>query len=118
MAYVSQDMKKALAPTIKAVLKKYGMKGSIGVSNHSTLVVTVTEGKIDFDMKRDYLQVNHYWIDKNYDGVARDFLTELADAMRGPEFYDHSDLMTDYFSVSHYININLGRFSKPYKLVA
>ena len=37
MAYVSQEMKKSLAPAIKAVLKEFGMKGSISVNNHSTL---------------------------------------------------------------------------------
>lgn len=127
MAYVSQDMKKSLAPTIKAVLKKYGMKGTIAVDNHSTLVVNISEGPIDFGHRvltddglvdRGYVQVNHYWIDKNYVGDARDFLNELADAMRGPDFYDHSDSMTDYFCLSHYIAINVGRFSKPYKLSA
>ena len=118
MAYVSQDMKKSLAPTIKAVLKKYGMKGTIAVDNHSTLVVNISEGPIDFGHDRDFAQVNHYWIDKNYVGDARDFLNELADAMRGPDFYDNSDIMTDYFDLSHYIAINVGRYSKPYKLVA
>ena len=41
MAYVSQEMKKELAPAIKAVLKKYRMKGSIAVNNHSTLEVNL-----------------------------------------------------------------------------
>ena len=31
MAYISQQDKKELAPGIKRVLKKYGMKGSIAV---------------------------------------------------------------------------------------
>jgi len=39
MAYVSQADKKRLAPGIKAVLKKYDMKGTIAVRNHRTLVV-------------------------------------------------------------------------------
>ena len=47
MAYVSQEMKKELAPAIKAVLKKYRMKGSIAVNNHSTLEVNLSEGYVD-----------------------------------------------------------------------
>src|SRR5210317_2339261 len=47
MAYVSQELKKKLSPSIKAVLKKYGMKGSIAVNNHSTLVVNLKEGALD-----------------------------------------------------------------------
>ena len=53
MAYISQDNKKELAPAIKAVLKKFNMKGSIGIRHHSTLVVTLQSGSIEFD--RDYI---------------------------------------------------------------
>ena len=33
MAYISQDDKAKLAPGIKAVLKKYSMKGTIGIQS-------------------------------------------------------------------------------------
>ena len=52
MAYVSQQLKKELVPSIKSVLKKYKMKGSIAVDNHSTLVVNLKSGAIDF--QKDY----------------------------------------------------------------
>lgn len=116
MAYVSQEMKAKLAPAIKAVLKKYGMKGSIAVRHHSTLVVNLKQGPIDFG--KDYIQVNTYWVHEHYEGVARDFLTELVDAMKGPDFFDHSDAMTDYFHLSHYIDINVGKWNKPYAFAA
>ena len=48
MAYVSKQDKAELAPAIKAVLKKYNMKGSISVRHHSTLVVKIKQGAIDF----------------------------------------------------------------------
>ena len=48
MAYVSQEMKKELAPAIKAVLKKYNVKASISVYNHSTICVNIKSGPIDF----------------------------------------------------------------------
>ena len=41
MAYISQDTKKELAPAIKAVLKKYNMKGTIGIDHHTSLRVRV-----------------------------------------------------------------------------
>tara|TARA_S200002703_G_scaffold91381_1_gene78854 strand:- start:644 stop:1024 length:381 start_codon:yes stop_codon:yes gene_type:complete len=126
MAYVSQEMKKELAPQIKAVLKKYGMKGSLAVRHHSSLVCNIKSGKLDIlgalgasEYERDYVQVNPYWIEENYDNpqvVA--FLTELKAAMEGPNFFDHSDPMTDYFHRSHYIDINVGQFDKPYILEA
>ena len=118
MAYVSQADKKALAPAIKAVLNKYGMKGSIRVQHHSTLCVTVKSGAIDFSeyMRGDaYIDVNPYWIDQHYSGIARDFLNELLEAMKGPHYFNNDDAMTDYFSRSHYTDITIGTaWNKPY----
>jgi len=116
MAYVSQDDKRKLAPAIKAVLNKYGMKGSISVRHHSTLVVTLRSGRIDFgtDARDGYLQVNPYWIHEHYTGTARKFLTELLAAMKGPDYFCEDDAMTDYFHRSHYTDINVGRWNKPY----
>ena len=48
MAYMNQELKKQRAPQIKKVLKKYGLKGTIGVRNYSTLYVTIKEGALDF----------------------------------------------------------------------
>lgn len=119
MAYVSQEKKAALAPQIKAVLKKYGMKGSIAVRHHSTLVVNIKQGPIQFNTNGDrYIQVNTYWIDSHYEGAARDFLNELKAAMEGPDFFNEDDAMTDYFHRSHYVDINIGQWNKPYALAA
>lgn len=47
MAYVFQEKKANLAPTIKAILKKYNVKGT-SVRNHSSLVLNIKSGKMDF----------------------------------------------------------------------
>ena len=62
MAYVSQEKKAELAPKIKEVLKKYNMKGSIAVRHHSTLVVNIASGPLEFDHSHgdDHTQVNVY----------------------------------------------------------
>ena len=118
MAYVSQADKKELAPAIKDVLKKYKMKASISVNNHSTLAVNFKEGAIDFTDNfthgDGYIQVNEYWIDDHYKGVKADFFNELLAAMKGPKYFNDDDAMTDYFSRSHYTNINVGKWNKPY----
>jgi hypothetical protein len=116
MAYVSQEKKQQLAPAIKAVLKKYGVKASIAVRHHSTLVVNISQGPIDFGDR--YIQVNEYWIHEHYKGVARDFLTELLAAMKGPDYFNEDDAQTDYFHRSHYTDINVGAWNKPYALAA
>ena len=125
MPYVSQEMKKELAPAIKAVLKKYKMKGSIAVNNHSTLVVNLSEGYVDCVSKGERVlglsgvskSVNVYHIDEWYEGVAKKFLNELLAAMKGPKYFNDDDAMIDFFSRSHYTDINVGKWNKEFKLL-
>jgi len=135
MAYMNQEKKKALAPAIKAVLKKHGYKGSIAVNNHSTLVVNIKEGTADFigmanarnreiAERRNqtyyandgYVQVNPYYPDMY--GEAEQFIEELVQAMKGTMWYDNSDAMIDYFDTAYYIDINVGQWNKPYVCTA
>jgi len=83
-----------------------------------SLVVTIQSGSIEFDHSHGdgYTQVNVYHIDSHYEGKAKNFLTELLAAMKGPDWFDKSDIMTDYFHVSHYCDINIGKWNKPYFL--
>jgi hypothetical protein len=108
MAYMNQERKAARMPAIKAALKKYGVSGTVSIRNHSTLIVTLTKGPFEFG------HINHYWIEDHYQGAAKDFLIELREAMLGSDYFDHSDAQSDYFHCSHYININAGKWNKPY----
>ena len=133
MAYVSQDLKSKLAPRVKAVLKKYGVKGTLSVRHHSTLVLTLKSGKIDFIANSNrvcgsnhyqvsrgfqpntggYCDVNPYWFHEHYDGKAKAFLTEmLAELNRGN--HDNSVIQSDYFDVGWYVDIKIGKWDKPY----
>jgi hypothetical protein len=115
MAYISQKDKKELAPAIKAVLKKYNMKGSIGIRNYSTLVVNLKEGSLNLG---NIGSINVYWIEDHFRGIAKNFLNELLVAMKGPNYYNNDDSMTDYYDRSHYTDINVGKWNKPYILTA
>ena len=115
MAYMNQERKAKLAPAIKAVLKKYGMKGTIAVRDYMVLVVNIKEGKLPFDA---YEQVNPYYVNELYEGDKRNFLKELLTAMRGDMWYDNSDAMIDYFDTAYYMDINVGKWNKPYTLIA
>jgi hypothetical protein len=141
MAYMSQEHKAKLAPTIKAICKKYNVKASLAVRNHSTLVLNIKQGDIDFienfiqgDSDKSYakrmsdeqiaylrknqsLDVNPYWYHEHFTGRAKDFLAEVIPAMYGPDYFDESDIQTDYFHCSHYIDVNIGKWNQPYALV-
>jgi hypothetical protein len=116
MAYFNQQMKKERTPAIKAVLAKYNMKGTMSVDNHSTFVVTLKSGAIDFG--KEHEQVNTYWIDTHYEDnqIACKFLSELKEAMNIGN-YDNSNSQIDYFDVGYYIDINIGKWNKPYVVV-
>ena len=115
MAYIDQQKKKELLPQIKTILKKYGLKGSLSIRNHMTLVLKIKSGPIDFGVK-DYIQVNEYYIDEHYTGIAKDCLLELKEAMNVGN-YDHSDIQSDYFCVGWYTNIYIGSYDQPYRLL-
>ena len=135
MANMNQKLKAELAPGIKAVLKKYGMKGSIAVRHNMTLVVNIKSGKLDimqnhYDKvtergtvnqygdnirKLEYLDVNQYWIEDGYTGIVKDFINELYDAMKGDKWFDKSDIQSDYFHTAYYMDVNIGSWNKPYQ---
>jgi hypothetical protein len=142
MAYVSQERKAQIAPLVKAVLKKYRVKGTLSVQNHSTLVLTVKSGKIDFienfittDAKKSYgktmesdqvayirknqsVDVNPYWFQEHFTGAAKNFLTEVFAAMKSAGWYDNSDAQVDYFDIKYYVDIRIGKWNQPYLLEA
>ena len=62
--------------------------------------------------------MNVYWIDKHFTGVAKKFLNELLDAMKGPKYFNNDDAMTDYFHRSHYTDIKIGDFRKPVEVIS
>lgn len=135
MAYVSQDLKKSLSPKIKAICQKYGVKATLAVRGHSTLVLNVSQGRIDFidnynrtvgasswytrngfTPAKDCLDVNPYHFKDQFAGRALAFIKEVHGAMMQGN-HDRSDIQSDYFDVGWYVDINIGKWNKPYQLV-
>lgn len=137
MAFVSQELKSKLAPKIKAICKKYKVKASLAVNNHSTLVLNVQSSPIDFiknfnetidsrgtvyhansfSPAEKSIQVNPYWYQDHFSGKAKAFLSEVLPAMNEGNF-DKSDIQSDYFHVGWYVSVNIGKWNKPYEVVA
>jgi hypothetical protein len=128
---MNQQKKAIIAAKLKPVLKKYGVKGTLSVRNHSSIVLNVKAGSIDFienyladgkctdeSFVRRYgsLDVNPYWFQDHFTGKAKDFLSEAFDALKGAGYYDNSDIQTDYFDTAYYYDINIGKWNKPYEL--
>ena len=136
MAYMNQERKQKITQALKPILAKYKVKGSLSVRNHSTIVLTLKSGAIDFignsnrvcgndfyQVQRGfkpttsgYDQVNPYWFQDHYDGDAKAFLTEAFKALKSADWYDESDAMIDYFNIAYYVDVNIGKWDKPYIL--
>ena len=43
-------------------------------------------------------------------------LEQLLKAMKGTKWYNKSDAMVDYFDIAYYMDINIGKWNKPYVL--
>ena len=137
MAYMNQERKAKVAAKVKPILAKYGMKGSLSVRNHSTIVLKLTSGSIDFigdlveqrqfgyvthkidkdEMRKRYeISINPYWFQEHYSGESLAFLSEIIPAMKAADWYDNSDAQIDYFDTAYYFDVNVGSWTKPYTL--
>ena len=134
MAYMNQQHKKEIAENLKPILKKHNVKGTLSVRHYSTLVLTVSKSPIDFignynkvsgalprhqntpfQPTENYIQINPYWFKEHFDGIALEFFIEAMQVMNNGN-HDRSDIQTDYFDVGWYVDINIGRWNKPYQL--
>lgn len=145
MAHMNQELKAKLAPAIMSICKEYGIKATLAVRNHSTLILNVKSGLIDFmgqynETGRKHREENpchggwqeattcdiyppHYLGDayrgsQFFSGKALEFLRKVSTAMHQGN-WDRSDTMTDYFDVGWYTSINIGvSKDRPYILHA
>lgn len=132
MAYFSQEQKAKIAPAVKEICKKYGVKASLAVRNHSVVVLNVKSASIDFitnyndTVSKDFyltargftpaagsLSVNPYWYNEHFSGAALAFLTEVF-AVLNDGNHDRSDIQSDYFDVGWYVDVNIGQWNKPF----
>ncbi len=141
MAWVQKETVTKVREALKVLNKEYGMKTSVSGTNSSSLKVRILSGKIDFvqnrldmlegDMRyseeekanhRLYLtkfnsgiQVNHYWLDTSFSGIALEYL-EKVKAIMSVEHWAKSDIQSDYFNCAYYMDIDIGKWDKPYEV--
>lgn len=136
MAYMNQDRKAEIAPAVKEILKRYGVKGTLATDRFS-LILNIKSGALDFigdynahtmndpyqRARNPYFQpvsgninINPYHYRDHFNSkVIKKFLDEVLRAMNVGN-HDNSDIMTDYFDVGWYVKVNIGKWNKPYVL--
>ena len=126
MAYMNQEMKAKIAVEIKKVMPK-GWKYSLGVDNHSTIVLNIASAPVDLlklAKAAGYsstcgVQVNPHYMDKHFANTeVAELFAKIKKVMYGCGYYDNSDIQTDYFDTAYYVNVNIGKWNKPFVYVA
>lgn len=127
MAYITQEQKKAIAAELKKVIPQ-GWKYSVAVRDHSTIALSITSAPVDLlaivkanrehPTSGGHIQLNHFYLGDEFKGNAEmiELFGKIYNTLKGPDFFDKSDSQSDYFNVSHYIRINIGRFDKDFQV--
>ena len=124
MAYMNQEKKTKIAAALKKVVPA-GWKYSLSVKNHMSIVMTITSAPVDligafnatqyFDpLNTTYTNVNNYHYRNHLaDQSVADIFEKIFECLNIDNF-DNSDPMTDYFHVGHYVDLNIGKWNKPF----
>lgn len=115
MPYISTEEVKEKRNALKKKFPKY--KFSITRQHCSSLNVSIMQGPEDLmdGVERDYEQVNHYHIDSHYSDQPEK--CKLLNGIYEIISQDQKELVYDgdYGSVPNfYVNIQIGKFDKPY----
>lgn len=139
MAYMNQERKSRIAGLLKEALKGEGIKYTLSVRNLSTIVMKVTAAPIDFIQNsretrkihprfdihgvpivdtREYLDVNPYWdMAESFSGKALEVLRKILSCLNDGN-HDRSDISSDYFDVGWYVDVKIGDYNKPFKVLS
>jgi hypothetical protein len=121
MAYIRTDEVAAIRGQLKAKFPQ--LKFSVRKQHHSSVIVTIKSGTVDFsDILDDngYAQTNQYWLNRMgqhqelFEEIYEVVKTAPASVPNGRAWFDESDSMTDYFHTAFYMSVNIGSYDRPY----
>lgn len=137
MAYMSQENKKKIAESLKVALKGSGLKYTLSVHNHSSLVMKIKSGPVDFianyvnavmqlpryannpggfQRPDGYMDINPYWYHEHFTGDVLKLVKSIVEIMNVGN-HDNSDIQSDHFDVGWYVNIHVGTWDNHYEVV-
>ena len=111
MAYITKEQVKEKRELLKKKFpSKDGWKLSVTGRDFSVLQVSIMKSPFKL-VDKGYEQINHYYIDGNYDPAVSKVFKEIIDiAMEGN--FDKSDSQIDYFHVGYYFQLSVGKWDK------
>jgi len=132
MAYMNQEKKAKIAGELKRVVPA-GWKYSLSVRHHSTIVLTISAAPVDLIaevnacnaerarqrgdepyINRDSVSIHPSGVERSF-SASRDTIAKIM-ACLNIDNHDRSDVQSDYFDVGHYVDLQIGRWDKPFKV--
>jgi len=136
MAFINQAGKAKIAAALKAAMPK-DVKYTLAIRDNMTVVMTIKSAPFDlmaminaknkaqaefrgdaFYEVKGNCQLNQYYLDKSFDGKALEILEAAKKALYSADYYDDSDIQSDYFSCAYYVQMNVGTYDKPFVCTA
>ena len=117
MAYVTTQQVKQTREALKLAFPDFKFMVRKSHAGGSSINVSIMSGPLDFGDIRDGASVNQYWVESHYADYLVPFLEAVIKVIKfgtDRQWYDRSDAMTDYFDTAFYLDVEIGRWGKPY----
>lgn len=113
MAYITKETVKDIRNALKKEFPQ--TKFSVRLFHNMKVSVSImTSPYFDDDIN---MNINHNWLDR-YPEDAKVFLKRVDEIIRTTgDYYNNTDIMTDYFDVAFYYDIEVGKWDKPHSKV-
>jgi len=119
MAYISTAAVKVIRADLKAAFPDWKFSVRKDVNSHSSITVSILKSDLDFQWSsgyantEQYMSINHYHPQVTFSGNSLTLIKEVIGTIN-KENWDRSDIQTDYFDVGFYVNVEMGRYGRPY----
>lgn len=116
MAYITKDEVKNVRELLKKEFPKF--KFSVSGGNSLELKVAIMKGPEDFTAvlgEWKHTDINQYHLYQY--GKFEKLFEKMLNMMKSQNWFDKSDMSTDYFHVAYYMSLSIGKWNKPYEQV-
>jgi len=117
MAYVTSQQIKQTREALKIAFPDFKFMVRKSHAGSTSINVSIMSGPLDFDSPKGGRTVNQYHVGMHYEPHVIPLLEAVIKVIKfGSErqWYDRSDAMTDYFDTAFYLDVEMGRWGKPY----
>lgn len=134
MAYMDQIKKAKIAAALKKVMPK-GWKYTLSVRDRMVIVLTIKsapfplidminaknkaraefQGDTYYENTSGYVQLNQFYLEDAFnEPEVLEVMINAKAALYSADYYNNSDVQTDYFDVAYYVDMKIGTYDKPF----